>query len=54
MSSELIRQAEIAIGSSYSIMEDYYFSKQMGWHYYWDPDKLVARATNNVKSLIWC
>jgi hypothetical protein len=51
---EVIRQAALALGSSYYLMEDYNFQKRLGWHTYWDPDIVIARAAKNVKSLIWC
>jgi len=54
MNEELLKQAEIALGSSFRLMEQYYFLKKRGWHCYWNLDTAIAHAAKNVKSLIWC
>jgi hypothetical protein len=54
--SETIRQAELAMGSSARVMDDYAFQKRHGWHTYWTPDGAIkwASMSPRVKSLIWC
>jgi len=53
---ETIRAAELAMGSSSRIMEEWMFQKRMGWHHYWTPDRAVQLAANNpsVTKLVWC
>lgn len=53
---ETMRSAELALGSSERILEDWQFQKASGWHWYWTPDGAVALAARSqkVKRLIWC
>lgn len=51
-----LEMAEMAMGSSFRVMQDWRFQKQMGWHLYWDPDMAIYKASTSkqVKSLVWC
>jgi hypothetical protein len=51
-----LQQAEIAMGSSARIMEEYQFQRKMGWHHLWTIEGAIKRATKHpdVVALIWC
>ena len=58
--SFVMSQAELALGSTARIIDDWEFQKKCQgggvWPNYWNPDQAVKRAANMaaVRKLIWC
>ena len=54
--SELLRKAQIAMGSSQQLYEDWFFQNRIGWDAYWNPNRVVSfyARQNEVRNLIWC